>query len=108
AEILSLSPYGETRSTIGEKPLSTEELRRTDAYWRACNYLSLGMIYLLDNPLLAEPLRPAYQEPAAGTLGIKPWTVVYLCSPEPAHQEIRSRHDLPGWSGAWRARRSRS
>src|SRR5438105_1521412 len=60
AEILSLSPYGETRSTIGEKPLSTEELRRTDAYWRACNYLSLGMIYLLDNPLLAEPLRPEH------------------------------------------------
>ena len=60
AEILSLSPYGETRSTIGGKPLSTEELRRTDAYWRACNYLSLGMIYLLDNPLLAEPLRPEH------------------------------------------------
>src|SRR5437660_7008212 len=60
AEILSLRPYGETRSTIGEKPLSTEELRRTDAYWRACNYLSLGMIYLLDNPLLAEPLRPEH------------------------------------------------
>jgi len=60
AEILSLSPYGETRSTIEEKPLSSEELRRTDAYWRACNYLSLGMIYLIDNPLLAEPLRPEH------------------------------------------------
>jgi xylulose-5-phosphate/fructose-6-phosphate phosphoketolase len=59
-EILSLSPYGETRSTIGEKPLSAEELRTTDAYWRACNYLSLGMIYLLENPLLAEPLRPEH------------------------------------------------
>jgi xylulose-5-phosphate/fructose-6-phosphate phosphoketolase len=56
-EILSLSPYGETRSTVTGKPLSTEELRRTDTYWRACNYLSLGMIYLLENPLLAEPLR---------------------------------------------------
>ena len=56
-EILALSPYGETRSTIAEKPLSTDALRRTDVYWRACNYLSLGMIYLLDNPLLAEPLR---------------------------------------------------
>jgi xylulose-5-phosphate/fructose-6-phosphate phosphoketolase len=59
-EILSLSPYGETRSTIGEKPLSPEELRRTDTYWRACNYLSLGMIYLLENPLLAEPLLPEH------------------------------------------------
>ena len=59
-EILSLSPYGETRSTVKEKPLSTEELRKTDAYWRACNYLSLGMIYLLENPLLEEPLRPEH------------------------------------------------
>ena len=60
AEILSLSPYGETRSTISAKPLSAEELRKIDSYWRACNYLSLGMIYLLDNPLLTEPLRPEH------------------------------------------------
>jgi phosphoketolase len=37
-------------------PLSPEELRKTDAYWRACNYLSAGMIYLRANPLLREPL----------------------------------------------------
>ncbi len=60
AEISSLSPYGETRSTIAGKPLSADELRATDTYWRACNYLSLGMIYLLENPLLAEPLRPEH------------------------------------------------
>jgi xylulose-5-phosphate/fructose-6-phosphate phosphoketolase len=60
AEISSLSPYGETRSTIAGKPLSADELRATDAYWRACNYLSLGMIYLLENPLLDEPLRPEH------------------------------------------------
>ena len=59
-EVSSLSPYGETRSTIAGKPLSTDELRATDIYWRACNYLSLGMIYLLENPLLAEPLRPEH------------------------------------------------
>ncbi len=58
AEVSSLSPYGETRSTIAGKPLSADELRATDIYWRACNYLSLGMIYLLENPLLTEPLRP--------------------------------------------------
>src|SRR5579862_6100871 len=57
ADILELSPYGPTRSTIQGNPLSAEELRRTETYWRACNYLSLGMIYLLDNPLLKEPLR---------------------------------------------------
>ena len=37
-------------------PLSADELRLIDAWWRACNYLSVGMIYLRDNPLLKEPL----------------------------------------------------
>ncbi len=39
-----------------ETVLSVEELRQLDAYWRACNYLCAGMIYLRDNPLLREPL----------------------------------------------------
>ena len=39
------------------------ELRRLDAYWRATNYLSVGQIYLLDNPLLREPLRPDHVKP---------------------------------------------
>jgi xylulose-5-phosphate/fructose-6-phosphate phosphoketolase len=55
-----LSAYGEARSTISGAPLSAEDLRRTHAYWRACNYLSLGMIYLVENPLLKEPLRPEH------------------------------------------------
>src|SRR5262249_28891352 len=38
-------------------PLSAEELRKMDAYFRALNYLSVGQIYLLDNPLLKEPLK---------------------------------------------------
>ena len=37
--------------------LSAEELSKIDAYWRACNYLAAGMIYLCDNPLLREPLK---------------------------------------------------
>jgi xylulose-5-phosphate/fructose-6-phosphate phosphoketolase len=40
--------------------LSTEELGRVDAYWRAANYLSVGQIYLIGNPLLREPLRPEH------------------------------------------------
>jgi xylulose-5-phosphate/fructose-6-phosphate phosphoketolase len=40
----------------GALPLT--ELRQIDAYWRACNYLAAGMIYLRDNPLLREPLQP--------------------------------------------------
>jgi xylulose-5-phosphate/fructose-6-phosphate phosphoketolase len=44
-------------------PLSADLLRRIDAYWRAANYLSVGQIYLLDNPLLREPLRIAHVKP---------------------------------------------
>ena len=60
AEVLELSPYAPTRSTIQGAPLGPEELRNIEVYWRACNYLSLGMIYLRDNPLLNEPLRPEH------------------------------------------------
>src|SRR2546429_9852724 len=45
------------------KPLGAEELRSIHAYWRAANYLSVGQIYLLDNPLLREPLRPEHIKP---------------------------------------------
>src|SRR5271166_6073066 len=57
---LSLSAYGKARSTIEGSPLSADELRKTDAYWRACKYLALGMIYLQENPLLKEPLKPEH------------------------------------------------
>ncbi len=40
-----------------------EELRAIDAYWRAANYLSVGQIYLMDNPLLREPLAPEHVKP---------------------------------------------
>jgi xylulose-5-phosphate/fructose-6-phosphate phosphoketolase len=43
--------------------MTSDELRRLDAYWRAANYLSVGQIYLLDNPLLREPLRPEHVKP---------------------------------------------
>ncbi|WP_202867794.1 phosphoketolase [Kribbella pittospori] len=45
------------------KPLSAGELSDLDAYWRAANYLSVGQIYLLTNPLLQEPLRPEHVKP---------------------------------------------
>jgi xylulose-5-phosphate/fructose-6-phosphate phosphoketolase len=56
----SLSAYGPARSTIPGSPLVPSELKKIDAYWRACNYLALGMIYLRDNPLLKEPLKPEH------------------------------------------------
>ncbi|HXK05081.1 MAG TPA: phosphoketolase family protein [Verrucomicrobiae bacterium] len=55
-----LSAYGTARSTVKGSPLTAEELKKTDAYWRACNYLALGMIYLQENPLLKTPLKPEH------------------------------------------------
>ena len=43
--------------------MTDDELRRLDAWWRAANYLSVGQIYLLDNPLLREPLRVEHVKP---------------------------------------------
>jgi len=45
------------------EPLSGPEFARIDAYWRAANYLSVGQIYLLDNPLLREALKPEHVKP---------------------------------------------
>ncbi len=43
--------------------MSPEEIRLIDRYWRAANYLSVGQIYLMDNPLLKEPLMPEHVKP---------------------------------------------
>jgi xylulose-5-phosphate/fructose-6-phosphate phosphoketolase len=56
-EIRSISATGPARSTVGGSPLEPEELRRMHAYWQATLYLSAGMIYLRENPLLREPLQ---------------------------------------------------
>jgi xylulose-5-phosphate/fructose-6-phosphate phosphoketolase len=52
-----------TVATARPQPLTQEELARMDAYWRAANYLSVGQIYLLDNPLLREPLKIEHVKP---------------------------------------------
>ena len=48
------------RPLTEQNPLSQDELYKTHAYWRACNYLAVGMIYLRDNPLLKEHLKPEH------------------------------------------------
>jgi xylulose-5-phosphate/fructose-6-phosphate phosphoketolase len=59
----------EAKQSLPEKlprsklPLGAEELRKLDAYWRAANYLSVGQIYLYDNPLLKEPLTKEHIKP---------------------------------------------
>lgn len=47
----------DTSTQHDASPLSEKELYKIDAYWRACNYLAVGMIYLQDNPLLREPIQ---------------------------------------------------
>jgi xylulose-5-phosphate/fructose-6-phosphate phosphoketolase len=49
-------------STLPQQALSFVELQKMDAYWRACNYLCAGMIYLRENPLLREPLRSEHSK----------------------------------------------
>ena len=64
-------------------PLSPELLRKMDAYWRASNYLSVGQIYLLANPLLRTPLKREHVKPRLlGHWGTTPglnFIYVHLC-----------------------------
>ena len=75
--------------------LSDKERTLIDAYWRAANYLSVGQIYLFDNPLLKEPLAKEHIKPRLlGHWGTTPGLELPLRPPEPGHQEARPEHDL--------------
>ena len=75
--------------------LSEKELAFLDAYWRAANYLSVGQIYLRENPLLRDTAGAgAHQDAFARALGHEPRAELRLRSPEPGHPEARPRHDL--------------
>src|SRR5207249_3296943 len=54
---------GRLGDAVMTQPLSPDDVRRIDAYWRAANYLSVGQIYLFDNPLLREPLQLKHIKP---------------------------------------------
>src|SRR6478609_7540492 len=56
----SISAFGPARSTVTGTPLNADQLRKIHAFWRASNYLALGMTYLKSNPLLKEPLKPEH------------------------------------------------
>ncbi|MCA1805165.1 MAG: phosphoketolase family protein [Xanthomonadaceae bacterium] len=61
------------KGTTNTTPLDSRELEQIHAYWRACNYLAAGMIYLRDNPLLREPLQPEHiKERLLGHWGSSP------------------------------------
>src|SRR5436190_11325679 len=57
------TPPKERPAKAATGPLGAEELRLVDAYWRASNFLSVGQIYLLDNPLLKQPLKREHVKP---------------------------------------------
>ena len=59
----SATPAGSPAISESQNPLSSEELRKMHAYWRAANYLSVGQIYLLKNALLREPLKLEHIKP---------------------------------------------
>lgn len=56
-DVKTISAYGQARATESGQPLTPEEVRRTDDYFKASMYLCLGMLYLRHNPLLKEPLK---------------------------------------------------
>jgi len=85
--VSSTAPYEAQFSS----PDNEQELQRIDAWWRAANYLAVGMIYLRDNPLLAEPLRFEHIKPRLlGHWGSSPGQAFIWAH---ANRVIR-RHDL--------------
>src|SRR5260221_12624195 len=60
---VAISAYGTARSTVKGAPLSSDQLRKIDAYWHASLYLCMGMLYLKENPLLREPLKLEHTKP---------------------------------------------
>ena len=66
---------------LEKQPLSQEMLDKIDAYWRAANYLSAGQLYLLDNPLLKEPLTMDHiKKKDRRSLGNRTGTELCLCT----------------------------
>ncbi len=79
-------------TTVEAGPLAGEQVQTIDAYWRAANYLSVGQIYLMANPLLTEPLRPEHIKPRLlGHWGTSPGPELHLGAPQPRHPV----HDQP-------------
>src|SRR5256885_16438419 len=92
-----------------QEPLSNAELDAINAWWRAANYLSVGQIYLLANPLLTEPPRPEHvKPPLLGHWGTTPGLNLisaHLNRPT-RNQDLNliyvsgPGHGGPGWRGA--------
>ena len=70
-------------NVVEQQPITEDYLKKMDAYWRATNYLGAAQLYLLDNPLLREPLTMDHvKKKIVGHWGDCTWTELCLCSPE--------------------------
>ena len=78
----------DARLAKAQVPLGSQEWRQLDAYWRAANYLSVGQIYLYENPMLREPLTLAHVKPlVVGHWGTTPGQNFIYVSPESHDQD---------------------
>ena len=94
----------DTQTTAPPGPLAPDELERLNAWWRAANYLSVGQIYLLDNPLLREPLRLEHVKPRLlGHWGTTPGLNFVYAHLNRRHPRERPRCDLRHRARARRA-----
>src|SRR5438309_8450162 len=102
---LSTSSAGRGTPMGIEGPLSREELAKSDAYWRAANYLSVGQIYLYDNPLPERTAhRPARQAAAPRPLRVDAGSEFRLRATQPRVQGPRFERDLYRRAGSRRPR----
>ena len=84
----------ETTPELANAPLGSRELAAIDAWWRAANYLSVGQIYLLANPLLREPLLAEHVKPRLlGHWGTTPGLNL-SCAPESSDRGARRRRPV--------------
>ncbi len=89
------------RGVTIEAPVA--ELELVDAYWRAANYLSVGQIYLLDNPLLREPLRIEHIKPRLlGHFGTSPGLNLVYAHMNRVIKTRRFERDIHCGTGSWR------
>ena len=76
-------------NAVEKQPVTQEYLKKMDAYWRAANYLGAAQLYLLDNPLLREPLTMDHiKKKIVGQLGNRSGTELCIRSFKPCHQKI--------------------
>jgi xylulose-5-phosphate/fructose-6-phosphate phosphoketolase len=95
---------GSAKLPAPSQPLSAAELRSIDAYWRAANYLSVGQIYLYDNPLLRTPSPRSTSSRGCSATGARPGTELHLRPPEPGHPQVRPQRALRHGPGPRRPR----